>query len=93
MRAALDEIFGEKNLTANIVWQKKYTRANDHNNFRPITTTFWFAKSRETADLGRVERGESQIVRMVTQTNIEKEFEKQRRYMPGVGPTPVRILC
>ena len=29
LRKSCDEIFGEENLIANIVWQKKYTRSND----------------------------------------------------------------
>jgi adenine-specific DNA-methyltransferase len=29
LRKLLDEVFGEENFVANVVWQKKYTRAND----------------------------------------------------------------
>jgi len=29
LRKAADEVFGESNFVANVVWQKKYTRAND----------------------------------------------------------------
>lgn len=29
LRAVADQVFGEKNFIANIVWQKKYTRSND----------------------------------------------------------------
>jgi adenine-specific DNA-methyltransferase len=29
LRAAIDDIFGEENFVANVIWQKKYTRAND----------------------------------------------------------------
>lgn len=29
LRKAADEVFGEANFVANVVWQKKYTRAND----------------------------------------------------------------
>jgi adenine-specific DNA-methyltransferase len=62
LRAALDEIFGEENFIANIVWQKKYTRANDAQYFSANHDHILvFAKNRETASLGRVERGESQI--------------------------------
>ena len=62
LRVALDEIFGEENFIANIVWQKKYTRANDAQYFSANHDHILvFAKSKETADLGRVERGESQI--------------------------------
>lgn len=62
LRSALDEIFGEENFIANIVWQKKYTRANDAQYFSANHDHILvFAKSRETANLGRVERGESQL--------------------------------
>lgn len=29
LRKAADEVFGEENFIANVIWQKKYTRAND----------------------------------------------------------------
>ena len=62
LRSALDEIFGEENFIANIVWQKKYTRANDAQYFSANHDHILiFAKSRESANLGRVERGDSQI--------------------------------
>lgn len=62
LRAALDEIFGEENFIANIVWQKKYTRANDAQYFSANHDHILiFAKSRDSAKMGRVERGDSQI--------------------------------
>ena len=62
LRAILDEIFGEENFIANIVWQKKYTRANDAQYFSANHDHILiFAKSRESANLGRVDRGDSQI--------------------------------
>ena len=61
-KRALDQIFGEENFIANIVWQKKYTRANDAQYFSANHDHILvFAKNRELATLGRVERGESQI--------------------------------
>lgn len=62
LRAILDEIFGEENFIANIVWQKKYTRANDAQYFSANHDHILiFAKSRDSAKIGRVERGDSQI--------------------------------
>jgi len=62
LRSALDEIFGEENFIANVVWQKKYTRANDAQYFSANHDHILiFAKSRDSANLGRVERGDSQI--------------------------------
>ncbi|MDP3229723.1 MAG: site-specific DNA-methyltransferase [Acidovorax sp.] len=62
LKKLLDEIFGEENFIANIVWQKKYTRANDAQFFSANHDhVLVFAKSRDSAILGRVERGESQI--------------------------------
>ena len=29
LRAAIEEVFGEENFVANVIWEKKYTRAND----------------------------------------------------------------
>lgn len=36
MKLMLDEIFGEKNFDANIIWQKKYTVASDHAGIAPM---------------------------------------------------------
>lgn len=62
LRDALDEVFGEENFIANVIWQKKYTRANDAQYFSANHDHILiFAKSREAANMGRVERGDSQI--------------------------------
>jgi adenine-specific DNA-methyltransferase len=36
LRAMMDEIFGEESFYATIVWQKKYTAANDHKGISPM---------------------------------------------------------
>jgi adenine-specific DNA-methyltransferase len=36
LRGMLDEIFGEENFYATILWQKKYTAANDHKGISPM---------------------------------------------------------
>ena len=36
LRIVLDEVFGEDNFVANIVWQKKYASANDHEGIAPM---------------------------------------------------------
>lgn len=36
MRKLCDEVFGEENFVANIMWQKRYSPANDHKSICPI---------------------------------------------------------
>jgi adenine-specific DNA-methyltransferase len=36
LRKICDEVFGEENFVANVVWQKKYSPANDAQNFSPM---------------------------------------------------------
>lgn len=36
LRCLMDEIFGEENFVANVVWQKKYASANDHEGIAPM---------------------------------------------------------
>ena len=36
LRLILDEIFGQTNFVANILWQKKYSIANDHKTIAPM---------------------------------------------------------
>jgi adenine-specific DNA-methyltransferase len=36
LRKICDEVFGEQNFVANVVWQKKYSPANDAQNFSPM---------------------------------------------------------
>jgi len=36
LRGLLDEVFGEENFVANILWQKKYSSANDHEGLAPM---------------------------------------------------------
>ena len=61
LRAALNEIFGEENFIANVVWQKKYTRANDaqffSDNHDHIVVV---AKSKQDATLALQPRTEDQ---------------------------------
>ena len=52
LRQAADEIFGEENFVANVVWEKKYTRANDAQFFSDNHDhVLVFAKNRSDSDL------------------------------------------
>jgi adenine-specific DNA-methyltransferase len=62
LRQAINEVFGEDNFIANVVWQKKYTRANDalffSDNHDHILV---FAKSKENSELAGQPRTEGQV--------------------------------
>jgi len=62
LRLICDEIFGEENFIANVVWQKKYTRANDAKFFSDNHDHLLvYAKDASVCTMGRVDRGEEQI--------------------------------
>ena len=62
LRHLCDEVFGSENFIANVVWQKKYTRANDATFFSTNHDHILvYAKNAATTELGRVPRGEKQL--------------------------------
>lgn len=62
LRKAADEIFGEDNFVANVVWQKKYTRSNDARWFSDNHDHILvYAKNKETFELNGLPRSEEQL--------------------------------
>jgi len=62
LRKICDEIFGEENLIANIVWQKKYTRSNDARWFSDNHDhLLCYAKEKIGMALNLLPRNESQL--------------------------------
>lgn len=62
LRLACDDVFGEENFIANVIWQKKYTRANDAKFFSDNHDHLLvYARDASVASLGRVDRGEEQL--------------------------------
>lgn len=62
LRKVCDEVFGEENLIANIVWQKKYTRANDARWFSDNHDhILCYAKQKIGMTLNLLPRNESQL--------------------------------
>lgn len=62
LRKVCDEIFGEENFIANIVWQKKYTRSNDAKWFSDNHDHILaYGKNKELVTLNGQERNEDQL--------------------------------
>lgn len=62
LRKACDEIFGDDNFVANVVWQKKYTRANDARWFSDNHDHILvYAKSKDDLTLNGLQRTEDQL--------------------------------
>lgn len=62
LRKICDDIFGEENLIANVVWQKKYTRANDARWFSDNHDhILCYAKQKIGMTLNLLPRNESQL--------------------------------
>ncbi|WP_090899458.1 site-specific DNA-methyltransferase [Candidatus Nitrospira nitrificans] len=61
LRHAMNDVFGEENFIANVVWQKKYTRANDAQFFSDNHDHILvFARSRDNAKILLQPRSEDQ---------------------------------
>ncbi|HDK7096369.1 TPA: site-specific DNA-methyltransferase [Klebsiella pneumoniae] len=62
LRKVCDEIFGEENFIANIIWQKKYTRSNDAKWFSDNHDHILaYGKNKELVTLNGQERNEDQL--------------------------------
>lgn len=62
LRKVCDEVFGEANFVANIVWQKKYTRANDAKWFSDNHDhILCFARDKNSLRLNSLPRNEDQL--------------------------------
>ena len=63
LRKLFDEIFGEDNFVNNVVWQKKYTRANDVQWFSANHDHILvYAKSKRNFNLNLLPRNEDQLI-------------------------------
>jgi len=61
LRMVMDEVFGATNFLSNVIWQKKYTRANDATYFSDNHDHILvYAKTKDALELGRMERTELQ---------------------------------
>lgn len=61
LRSVVESIFGDENFVANVVWEKKYTRANDAQFFSDNHDhVLVIAKNKESSELGNLPRSEKQ---------------------------------
>ncbi|HEY2251118.1 MAG TPA: site-specific DNA-methyltransferase [Planctomycetaceae bacterium] len=61
LRAVMGEIFGNQNFVAHVIWQKKYTRANDATYFSDNHDFLvCFARDKKKCRIGRIERTDAQ---------------------------------
>lgn len=73
LRKVSDEIFGEDNFVANVVWQKKYTRSNDARWFSDNHDHILvYAKNKETFALNGLARSEEQLKSYANPDNHRK---------------------
>jgi adenine-specific DNA-methyltransferase len=73
LRKLADEIFGEENFIANIVWQKKYTRSNDAKYFSDNHDhILCYARSKENFTIRLLPRSEDQIAAYANPDNHHK---------------------
>lgn len=68
LRQLMDEIFGEENFVANIIWQKKYTQSNDAKYFSDTHDFILsYAKNISNFELGSLVRTDEQNARYSNQ--------------------------
>ena len=73
LRKVCDELFGEENFVANVVWQKKYTRANDAKWFSDNHDHILvYARNKEELSLAGRARNEDQLKTYANPDNHEK---------------------
>ena len=73
LRKLCDEVFGEANFVANIVWQKKYTRANDAKWFSDNHDhVLCFARDKQSLKLNSLPRNDEQLAAYVNPDNHPK---------------------
>ncbi|MGO8749589.1 MAG: site-specific DNA-methyltransferase [Thermoguttaceae bacterium] len=73
LRAAGNEVFGEENFVANVVWQKKYTRSNDAKYFSDNHDHILiFARNKEAVTLNLQGRTEEQVSAYLNPDNHPK---------------------
>ncbi len=92
----LDEIFGDAGFVANVVWQKKYSVANDHTGIAPMHDHLLVYQKSEWARnlLDRTESNDSQyryedsagIFRVGDYTCNKNSDERPNLYYPVVNP-------
>lgn len=73
LRKLCDEIFGEENFVANVIWQKKYTRSNDAKWFSDNHDhILCYAKNKEKLRLNSLPRTEEQLSSYTNPDNHKK---------------------
>lgn len=73
LRKLCDEVFGEDNFIANIIWEKKYTRANDAKWFSDNHDhILCYGKNKENVKLNQLPRNEEQLTAYKNPDNHEK---------------------
>lgn len=73
LRKLADEVFGAPNFVANVIWQKKYTRANDAQWFSDTHDhILCYARSKSNAVINLLPRDESQLAAYSNPDNHSK---------------------
>ncbi len=75
LRLIMDEIFGNQNFIATIIWQKKYAVANDHKTIAPMHDYLLVYQSSDTWKRNLLPRGEEKDV-------LYRHEDKQGRFRP-----------
>ncbi len=90
----LDEIFGEKNFVSNIIWQKKYSPANDAKWFSDNHDSILvFAKNKELWRPNQLNRSEAAVERYTNRDNdtrgVWKASDLSVKTYSAIGDYPI----
>jgi len=85
LRTICDEVFGEENFIANIIWEKKYTRSNDAKFFSDNHDHILvYAKHKDSFRLNLQDRTEEQEAAYSNPDSHPKAYGKRLHYTPKV---------
>ncbi len=83
LRALLDEIFGEENFVANVVWQKKYSVSNDDQGVAPMHDHILVYQRSENFERNLLPRKEKQTQRYTNPDNDPRGDWSSGEYVSG----------
>lgn len=92
-RMMLDEIFGEQNFVAQVIWQKRYTRSNNTNNFTSVVDHMIVYAKSDLFQVNLTERGEEADARFTNPDNDPRGPWKATPFLNQVAPDKRPNLC
>jgi len=92
-RMVLDEVFGEINFVANVVWQKRYTRSNNTDDFTSVVDHLLIYSKSDSFQVNLTERGDEADARFTNPDGDKRGPWKATPFLNQVAPDRRPNLC